>query len=242
MTNEEKTNTKIYAAFIKAQKAFAPAIKTETNSHLKTKYADLNSCVKAVIDGLNNNNILLTQKHHNEATTIGIETILIHESGETLSSGILYVPTDKQTPQGYGAAITYARRYSLMTLCGISPEDDDGEAAEKDAIEKNKIANNDKNLKENKEIKTEFVQNKTNNALSSKINDAIIKDYPEFKGLSYKEAAQLNPEKFETFILGLVASEKKKADHKWKETNFRNYKLYLDFVKTLIPVQDEIQF
>ena len=230
MKNEEKTNTKIYAALAKAQDDFLPVNFDCINPHFKTMYASLASCLYSVKKAFNKHGLFLTQKHHNTPTSIGVETIIVHESGESLSSDILYMPVDKQSPQGYGAALTYARRYSLMTFCGIAgEEDDDAQIAEQ-------------KIKENKEIKTELIQNKTNNILSSKINDAIIKDYPEFKGLSYKEAAELNPKKFETFILGLEASEKKKPDNKWKETNFRNYKLCLDFVKTLIPVQDEIPF
>jgi hypothetical protein len=57
--------------------------------------------------------------------------MFVHESGETIYSGQLHVPAAKQDPQGYGSALTYARRYSLMTACGIAPEDDDGNAAVK---------------------------------------------------------------------------------------------------------------
>ena len=39
------------------------------------------------------------------------------------------MPASKQDPQGYGSALTYARRYSLMACVGIAPEDDDGNAA-----------------------------------------------------------------------------------------------------------------
>lgn len=46
-----------------------------------------------------------------------------------MSSGKLHVPASKQDPQGYGSALTYARRYSLVTFCGIAPEDDDGKRA-----------------------------------------------------------------------------------------------------------------
>jgi hypothetical protein len=46
-----------------------------------------------------------------------------------LECGKLHVPASKQDPQGYGSALTYARRYSLMAACGIAPEDDDGNAA-----------------------------------------------------------------------------------------------------------------
>jgi len=58
-----------------------------------------------------------------------VETLFLHESGESLRSGRLHVPAAKQDPQGYGSALTYARRYSLMAACGIAPEDDDGNAA-----------------------------------------------------------------------------------------------------------------
>jgi hypothetical protein len=66
-----------------------------------------------------------------------IETMFIHESGEMLECGILHVPANKQDAQGYGSALTYARRYSLMAACGIAPEDDDGNvASRKTVIEK----------------------------------------------------------------------------------------------------------
>jgi hypothetical protein len=55
--------------------------------------------------------------------------VFIHESGEKMSAGVLHVPATKQDAQGYGSALTYARRYSLMAACGIAPEDDDGNAA-----------------------------------------------------------------------------------------------------------------
>ena len=121
----------IASAFVKAQKEFGPALKTNTNPHFKSKYADLSACVEAVIDALNNNGIGLIQQCHESANGVIVETMFIHESGETLSCGNLHVPAAKQDPQGYGSALTYARRYSLMAACGIAPEDDDGNAGSK---------------------------------------------------------------------------------------------------------------
>lgn len=120
---------KIAAALVKAQKEFGPALKTSTNPHFRSKYADLSACVEAVIDALNNNGIMLMQPCHEVDSGVTVETLFIHESGETLSAGKLHVPAAKQDPQGYGSALTYARRYSLMSACGIAPEDDDGNAA-----------------------------------------------------------------------------------------------------------------
>lgn len=121
----------VYSAFVKAQKGFAPALKTSTNPHFKSRYADLAACVEAVLDSLNANGIGLIQRTHQDGTGVTVETVFVHESGETLSGGILHVPAPKQDPQGYGSALSYARRYSLMAACGIAPEDDDGNAASK---------------------------------------------------------------------------------------------------------------
>jgi len=121
----------IAAALVKAQKGFSPALKTATNPHFKSKYADLASCVEAVVDSLNANGIYLLQQSHECADGVTIETTFIHESGETLSAGRLHVPATKHDAQGYGSALTYARRYSLMAACGMAPEDDDGNAAAK---------------------------------------------------------------------------------------------------------------
>jgi len=123
--------TTIYQAFIAAQKAFGPALKTSTNPHFRSRYADLSACVEAVIDALNENGLGLIQTTHPSENGVIVETILVHESGATMSSGHLHVPASKQDAQGYGSALTYARRYSLMAICGIAPEDDDGNRASK---------------------------------------------------------------------------------------------------------------
>jgi hypothetical protein len=122
------TTQKISAAFVAAQKAFGPALKTNTNPHFKSKYADLSACIEAVIDALHANGIAMIQKTINVESGVCVETVFVHDSGETLSSGPLHVPAAKKDPQGYGSALTYARRYSLMAACGIAPEDDDGNA------------------------------------------------------------------------------------------------------------------
>lgn len=125
--------SKIATAFVKAQQAFGPALKSSTNPHFRSRYADLSACVEAVIDALNQQGIALMQSTTECSDGVVVETILIHESGETIHSGKLHVPASKQDAQGYGSALTYARRYSLMAACGIAPEDDDGNAATRPA-------------------------------------------------------------------------------------------------------------
>ena len=121
----------IASALVRAQRGFAPALKTSTNPHFRSKYVDLAGCIEAVVDALNSAGIALMQRTSEDNTGVTVETVFVHESGETLECGKLHVPAAKQDPQGYGSALTYARRYSLMAACGIAPEDDDGNAASK---------------------------------------------------------------------------------------------------------------
>ena len=142
---ETPIGPKIAAAFVKAQKAFGPALKSSTNPHFKSRYADLSACIEAVVDALNNNGIGLIQRCYDAGAGVMIETVFVHESGEVMECGILQVPASKQDPQGYGSALTYARRYSLMAACGIAPEDDDGNSASrrteiKSTVDEHKIA------------------------------------------------------------------------------------------------------
>lgn len=125
----EVIGKQIAGAFVKAQREFGTALKTSTNPHFKSKYADLAACVEAVIDALNNNGIALVQKSYDCVDGIMIETVFVHESGEMLETGILRFPIMKNDPQGAMACLTYARRGSLMAACGIAPEDDDGNHA-----------------------------------------------------------------------------------------------------------------
>jgi hypothetical protein len=154
----------IASALVKAQKAFGPALKSSTNPHFKSKYADLAACVEAVIDGLNTNGIYLAQVCHESESGVTVETKLIHESGEEFSAGKLHVPASKQDPQGYGSALTYARRYSLMAACGIAPEDDDGNSAARKA-DATPVPNRTMTMKVINAIREHIVQGRSLGAL-----------------------------------------------------------------------------
>jgi hypothetical protein len=123
----------IATALVKAQREFGPALKSSTNPHFRSKYADLSACIEAVITALNNNGIYLMQLTEEHDGGVKVSTVFIHESGEQLSGGGLFLPASKQDAQGYGSALSYARRYSLMAACSLATEDDDGNQATKTA-------------------------------------------------------------------------------------------------------------
>lgn len=120
---------KVSAAFVKAQAEIGKAIKDSTNPHFRNNYADLSSVVDAIKPALEKNGLSFTQKFHENPDGVTVETIIIHESGETISNGVLSVPATKKDAQGFGSACTYARRYSLQAAFGVAPDDDDGNAA-----------------------------------------------------------------------------------------------------------------
>lgn len=119
----------IATAFIKAQSEMSAPKKDNSNPFFKSKYADLNSVLEAVMKPLNSNGIAVLQPTICIDGKNYVKTILLHESGEMLESftEILYAKVNDA--QGQGSGITYARRYGLQSLCGVGAEDDDGNKA-----------------------------------------------------------------------------------------------------------------
>ena len=116
-----------------AQINMGKALKQSNNPHFRSKYADLGSVMDACLPALNEHGIAVIQPTSEDEQGRFVETILIHgESGEQLSCRVPLI-VSKNDMQGYGSAVTYARRYGLMAMAGIAPEDDDGNAAAKAA-------------------------------------------------------------------------------------------------------------
>jgi hypothetical protein len=166
----------IALAFVKAKREFAPALKTSVNPHFRSKYADLAACLEAVNDALLNNGIAVYQETSMCESGVIVETVFLHESGESFKGGMLHVPASKQDPQGYGSALSYARRYSIMAACGIASEDDDGNAASRP---KQDVEVALKAIKEAKDIETlkaqfnaAYKMFKGDTAAFEKLNDA----------------------------------------------------------------------
>lgn len=119
----------LYTAMAKAFPLIEGALKDSNNPHFKSKYADLSSVVSAIKPALSDNGLFFTQMTHEQSGGVCVETHVHHHTGQSMSFGKLFVPAGKNDAQGYGSALTYARRYSLMTAFGVCPEDDDGNAA-----------------------------------------------------------------------------------------------------------------
>jgi hypothetical protein len=129
--NKSDSVGKLAAALSKAQGAIKGADKNAKNPHFKSSYANLESVWIACRQALVDNELAVSQLPTGEGQTIGMETVLMHSSGEWMSS-TFFVTARDASPQAVGSALTYLRRYGLAAIVGVAPsdEDDDAEAAQ----------------------------------------------------------------------------------------------------------------
>ncbi len=112
----------IYKKLMLAKGNFEKVLKSADNPFFKSKFADLNSIMEAVVPALTEQGLLLLQPVEGDKVVTMVVDI---ESGEKVVS-FLTIPTTLTDPQKIGGAVTYFRRYGLQSLLGLMAEDDDG--------------------------------------------------------------------------------------------------------------------
>lgn len=117
------------AALAIAQETIAGAAKDRSNPAFKSKYATLASVWEAWQGAGPKQGLAMIQLPGAvEDGKVSVTTMISHKSGQWIRE-TLTIPVTKQDAQGYGSALTYARRYALAAFVGVAPEDDDGNAA-----------------------------------------------------------------------------------------------------------------
>lgn len=122
------------AALVKAQ-AEMPTVPKQTKGQVGNQvryYADLATVVEVVQPILAKHDLAYVQFPGNDNGMVAVTTRLFHESGQWIE-GTLLMPSGGNGAQGVGSALSYARRYSLMAVLGLAPEDDDGAGASQPA-------------------------------------------------------------------------------------------------------------
>lgn len=131
---EHENNNSLWKALLATQKELEHATKDSKNPHLKNRYASLNSVLDTIKPVANKNGLVITQlvmalPQDRFPGMVGLQTKVVHaESGMAIEDN-QSIPMPKSDPQGLGSAVTYARRYGLVSMFGIGSEDDDGNAA-----------------------------------------------------------------------------------------------------------------
>jgi hypothetical protein len=118
------TITKLMPSLTKALSQIKGIKKDAQNPFLKNKYISLDSILECAKPIMASNDIAIIQTINNE----GVETFLLHTSGEWLSSGALLITPQESKglslAQSMGVATTYAKRYQLGSMIGVNADED----------------------------------------------------------------------------------------------------------------------
>ena len=133
MTSHSPELDQLATALALAQGSMQGAVKDRTNPAFKSSYADLASTWDACRVALSSNGLAVSQHPGRlEDGSVTVTTMLLHRSGQHISSICSALPRDA-SPASVGLVVTYLRRYGLAAAVGVSPEDDDGQAASQPA-------------------------------------------------------------------------------------------------------------
>lgn len=128
-----KTSESIAAladALSKAQAEMTGAKKSAKNPFFKSSYSDLASVMEAISSPFSEHGLSFVQSPGFVDGMVSVTTRIMHSSGEWIE-GVCILPPTKADAQGYGSAITYAKRYGLQAMAGVPSIDDDGNDAVK---------------------------------------------------------------------------------------------------------------
>lgn len=126
LETSEKT-TELFKAVLDVRKSCGPVIKDQKNPFFKSNYASLNAVLNVLNKPLEENELALMQF----PVEGGIINYLMHSSGEWMKSRCKITSDMKKevNAQAMGSLISYARRYSLVSIFGLAQSDDDGNSA-----------------------------------------------------------------------------------------------------------------
>ncbi|OJG12976.1 hypothetical protein RU94_GL001675 [Enterococcus asini] len=94
--------------------------------------------VEVIDEAIEGTGLSYSQEATSEGNYISVATHVFHESGQFISFDPLSLPATKADAQGFGSAVTYAKRYALSAVFGItSDQDDDGNATSGNNAPKN---------------------------------------------------------------------------------------------------------
>ena len=122
-----ETTSKIFKAMAEFRKDLKQPVKDAKNPFFKSTYVTLDGVVKAIDDAIVGKGLSYSQEATTEGNYISVATHVFHESGEYISFEPLTLPATKADAQGFGSAVTYAKRYAIGAVFGVTSDiDDDG--------------------------------------------------------------------------------------------------------------------
>lgn len=128
---KSETIIKLSKALVETQKELKQPLKDAKNPFFKSEYVPLENVAEAITQTATKNGLAFSQyATTTETGNVSVGTIVFHESGEYIEYPPLILKPENTKPQSIGSAITYAKRYALSAIFGItSDKDDDGNKA-----------------------------------------------------------------------------------------------------------------
>lgn len=123
------TTSTLAQKLLSVQRKIGAVTKSSSNPHFRSKYADLNEVLDVAKEALNSEGIFITQSPGANEFGKYLETALIDSDSGQQVQGRVFFSGSEENMQKIGAAITYARRFGLVSLLALESEDDDGETA-----------------------------------------------------------------------------------------------------------------
>ena len=131
MLTKSESIVKLSKSLVETQKELKQPLKDAKNPFFKSEYVPLENVAEAITQTATKNGLAFSQyATTTETGNVSVGTIVFHESGEFIEFPPLILKPENTKPQSIGSAITYAKRYALSAIFGItSDKDDDGNKA-----------------------------------------------------------------------------------------------------------------
>lgn len=130
MMKKSESISELAKAFAKTQQEMKQPLKNAENPFFNSTYVPLENVAQSITDVATKNGLSYSQEPTVIDGVVSVTTLVMHSSGEWIEYEPLRLKPDKNNIQGCGSAITYAKRYALSAIFGItSDKDDDGNGA-----------------------------------------------------------------------------------------------------------------
>lgn len=212
--NRSESISKLAVSLVKFNSEVSKIAKDAKNPFFKSNYVTLDKLIEATRPILQENGLVVMQSPlSKEDGSIGIQTLLIHESGEFIESEPIFMkPAKANDPQQAGSIISYMRRYSYQAILNLNTgEDDDANKSTSEEDKKSKLNNksysNNKKLSE-AQLKRMYVIGKNAGYENSKVDSMINQKYN-------KKACDMTKEEYDNVVEGLQKIADAKAEEKF---------------------------
>ena len=212
--NRSESISKLAISLVKFNSEVSKIAKDAKNPFFKSNYVTLDKLIEATRPILQENGLVVMQSPlSKEDGSIGIQTLLIHESGEFIESEPIFMkPAKANDPQQAGSIISYMRRYSYQAILNLNTgEDDDANKSTSEEDKKSKLNNksysNNKKLSE-AQLKRMYVIGKNAGYENSKVDSMINQKYN-------KKACDMTKEEYDNVVEGLQKIADAKSEEKF---------------------------